>query len=526
MQPEPRTLESQSGSKQSLDLGKMPSDAWRPSESPGQRRSPRTSEREIERIPAWIRSATSPDWVRVRLWDFSIHGFGILYHSNSGHFSFSHPGENVELRLGGTVGAASAAEKGTLVSCRIENSARLEKGMRIGLSRLDLSGSGDPGAMEFPEGYLCDGIRPLSAKIRNPFLYNEWAEAQLIAIGPGAAFVFESSDPSLLLFAGTRVKLDLEVPHDSNGEFSGTLAWIEGHDGRLVFAISGGDMPYALSNAVGEHFVQAEICKPSRLADFGIRMKRFKDQFLFKFVSTQEEYRHILALRRTAYVNAGKAPPDATLESVEDEIDANSRLLTAFHGDFLIASIAMTFGSEGAHFRSETCFPGSTYPVKLPPKKSMVEVRSLCTDFDYRGGDLIQGMFEHIARSVLFSEKEWLITFATPELWPLYRRIGFRKTGASVAIAHLAGKEHHLILMHRNSLISGRRMTPFAWNYFFGQMVRDLMLRGVLRLGALQKARVACYSMFAGLTRKWMRSQLEREFRVLLQKNIRQGSFK
>jgi hypothetical protein len=526
MRPEAKTQETQSRTKPALDLGKLPHDAWRPSELPGQRRVPRTTEREIEMIPAWMRSSKSPEWVRVRLWDYSVKGFGILYNSNSGHSAFSTPGELVELKMEGSHWNVGTIGKGILVPCRLENCARLEKGMRIGLSRLDLSGNTGDAENAFPKDCLYDGIRPLSAKIRNPILYNEWAEARLIGIGPQAAFIFESSDPSLLLFQGSRLTVDLEVPMDSKGTFSGILTSIrEGDEGNMIFAINGGETSFELSNAVGEHFVQAEICKPSHLAELGIRMKRFKDQFRFRFISTQEEYQNILNLRQTAYVNAGKVAPEAAVDPIATEFDSRSRLLTAFHNDILVASVALSFGgAEGAPLRSQGCFPDSTYPVPVPDKETVVEVHSLCTDFDYRGGDLIQGMFEHIARSILFTDRQWLLTFTTSKLWPLYRRIGFKKTGASVAMKDMGGLEHHMILMHRNSLVSGLRMTPFAWNYFFGQMVRDLLSKGVLRLGFLQKTRVSFYSLFAGLTRRWMRTELEREFRVLLQKKTRQGS--
>src|SRR5258706_4437702 len=133
MRPEPRTLDTPTGSKPSLDVGKLPRDAWRPSEAAGQRLAPRTTEREIEMIPASIRSLKSPAWFPVRLWDYSLSGFGILYSSNSGHADFSTAGENVDLRLGGMQGFAAAGEKGIIIPCRIENSSRLEKGMRIGL---------------------------------------------------------------------------------------------------------------------------------------------------------------------------------------------------------------------------------------------------------------------------------------------------------------------------------------------------------------------------------------------------------
>ena len=156
--------------------------------------------------------------------------------------------------------------------------------------------------------------------------------------------------------------------------------------------------------------------------------------------------------------------------------------------------------------------------MPLPPKESIVEVHSLCTHSDYRGGDLIQGMFEHIARCLLLSDRQWLLTFTTAELWPLYRRIGFRKTGASAAIKALNGIEHHMILLHRDSLICGVGMVPTDWNYFFGELARDLLEKKLFRPGIYQRARIWFYLLFEGYTRLWLKNKLEREFQVFLGK--------
>ncbi len=511
------------GTNYPLDPLKLPRESWRPSDASALRHAPRTVEREIERIPAWIRSRKRNEWVPVRIWDYSTFGFGILYQPGGIASEFSVPGDRIELRLGGLGGKDAQPGKSFQLPCLIENATRVEKGMRIGLSRLDLlpfaNGEQEP---EFPPGYLQDTIRPVTAKVLNPYLYKEWSEARMVGIGPKATMVFESSDAGLLLLGGARVTLDIELPLDSQGKCTGSIAWIRaGLAGRVLFAIHESDLSFDLSNAIGEHFVQAELCKPSGLSDFGLRLKRFKDQTRFRFVSTQEEYEAILKLRKDAYAKAGKASPHADPDPIATAFDSHSRLLAAFHGDQLVASVALSFaGAEGTTLRTEGCFPGAEFPVRVPPKDSIMEVISLCTDSDYRGGDLIQGMFEQIARCMLFSDRKWILTFTTAKLWPLYRRIGFKKVGASVLIKELGNLEHHLILLHRNSLIAGVRMRPFAWNYFFGSLVRELIERGHLQLGSWLKARVAFYSLFSGFTRKWLDAGLEREFRELLQKRI------
>lgn len=496
-----------------LDPSKLPQDSWRPSESAGLRRAQRTSERELERIPAWIGTPGGSDWSAVRIWDYGPDGFGVFYQGATGHSRFEREGDAVELKL--QAGAfAGAGEGDILIPCRIGNSARIDKGLRLGLHRSD--GKGPGSVEECLRGHLRDEASPLSARAFNPFLYEEWAGCHLIAVGPDASLVFTSRDPSLLLLPGGRLELEIEVPLDRETRFAGQVQWIRRDGPSTLFSVRAAEMSFSLSNAIGAHFVDSELCTPVQLAEFGIALMRFKDQFRFRFISTREEYRSLLALRRKAYAHAGKIDPEAAPDPEEIGFDNRSRLLAAFHGEVPVASVALTFGTEDEPLRAECFWPGKRYPVPMPPRDSIIEARGLCTEGEYRGGDLIQGMFEQIARTMLFSDRKWIATLATDALWPLYRRIGFRKTGAAIAVEALEGIRHHLILLHRDSLLCGRNMSPIDWNYFFGPMVRDLIARGHLEPDRLARWRISWYSGFSGLVGKWARVRLERKFKALL----------
>ena len=121
----------------------------------------------------------------------------------------------------------------------------------------------------------------------------------------------------------------------------------------------------------------------------------------------------------------------------------------------------------------------------MPAKAKLIEAHTFCTRKEYRGGDLVRGMFEQVARCLLLSDRDWIITLTTAELWPLYRKIGFRKLGASVPVEYFGGQVHHLILLHRSAWETGKGMTVIAWNYFYGELIRDLVTRHFLELGRL-----------------------------------------
>jgi hypothetical protein len=419
----------------------------------------------------------------------------------------------VELKLKAAAFAGSG-DGDIVIPCRIGNFARIDKGLRLGLRRMD---GEDPASLEERlNGHLRDEATPLFARAFNPFLYEEWAGCLLIAVGPDASLVFSSEDPSLLLLPGAPLDLDVEVPLEADTRFTGKIQWIRRQGTTTIFSVQASEMSFSLSNAIGSHFVDAELCTPVQLAEFGIALRRFKDQFRFRFISTKEEYRSLLSMRRKVYAQAGKIDPDSAPDHEEIGFDDRSRLLAAFHGDVPVASVALTFGTANEPLRAECFWPGRRYPVPMPPRDSLIEARGLCTEGEYRGGDLIQGMFEQIARTMLFSDRKWIATLTTDALWPLYRRIGFRKTRAAIAVEALEGIRHHLILLHRDSLLCGKRMSPIDWNYFFGPMVRDLIARGHLDPDRLTRWRIRLYSAFTGLVNKWIRIRLERRFKALL----------
>src|SRR3989338_5252207 len=82
-----------------LNLLILPQECWRPFEVDNQRKSERVWEREIERIPAWIRSGKYPDWISVRIYDYSNSGFGIHYQYVSGFPFSAYQGEEVDLKI-------------------------------------------------------------------------------------------------------------------------------------------------------------------------------------------------------------------------------------------------------------------------------------------------------------------------------------------------------------------------------------------------------------------------------------------
>jgi hypothetical protein len=235
----------------------------------------------------------------------------------------------------------------------------------------------------------------------------------------------------------------------------------------------------------------------------------------FRFLETMEEYAQVLALRRSAYVDVGKKDSATKPEEMSVLKDKDSRILCAFHDDTLVATAAITFPARNDEvLRSEAAFPDGKYPILHPPRTELLEVNSLCTHKDYRRGDLLQTMFEQIARIFILSGRTWIITLAETSLLPIYLGIGFRNTGKT---CEFMGRMHHLIHVEREVALEGRRIGLFRWNLLYGDLMEDILERRMLPLGYLARLRLRFMLTFKPLAKRWMFSHYERAFRQSLE---------
>src|SRR5688572_27166923 len=176
------------------------------------RTSNRTSERELDRIPMTARctGVEAP----VRLWDYSPFGFAILAAPGiQGGFSAAQ-GQTLELSL-------DLGDQLVTTRCTIENLQPFRGSLRLGLSRQDMA---DPTGVEAPgQGIQLPGDCHVNAETLNPLLYGEWCPLKLIGVQQGLRMVFLSSDPSLVLFQGQHLRVELSLPSAGECSVSGRI---------------------------------------------------------------------------------------------------------------------------------------------------------------------------------------------------------------------------------------------------------------------------------------------------------------
>ena len=491
----------------SLNLQILPTECWRPFEVLQGRRQERFSEREIERIPAWVRTQKYPKWTPVRLWDYSAHGFGILFTYHKSYVFSTLIGESIELRL-------NNGDKNLLQStCRVSNLALSEKGLRIGLERVLEKGPLSEHLLS-KQVLWAQSPSKLKIKIVNPILYNEWCEAEIVAISTGPEWFIQSQDPSLMVFKGMSLKLYLDLP-TFNAAYclAEVLEVYADEKPGICIQLGNLQMPRSLCNSMGEFFMDYENWTPAQLNTCGFRLNEFKEQIHFSFVHTMEEYAQVLQLRRNAYVAAGKKSPFDRIEDSSLELDARSRIVTAKHDDQVIASAVLNFPAHAnATLRCENELPQKKFPAHIPPKVSLLEIFSLCTHKDYRHADLLSTFFTNISKIFLLSDRNYIITFVTEELLPVYTRIGFEKTGISIPLASLNNQMHCLILLSRDNMIHGKSMPFTVWSLIYGNIVEELYKRSLLNLKAHEKLLLVMKFKVKDLIVDWHRKNLNKPF--------------
>jgi hypothetical protein len=500
-----------------LDLEALPAEAWRPANAATGRASNRVSERELERIPAWISLDNGPGKlpskdIPVRLWDYSSFGFAITFPFSESGCTSPKVGDLAKLKFDFGDGVLTA-------ECVVKNSAIIKNSLRIGLSRKDLArrqkfenhyGIPQGECLRLPER------TDIRAEVRNPVLFAEWTTFALCGLQSGLHLDFISRDASLPLFIGQKLDLRFVLPTTGNPEFRGEVVFLERVPGNALkvrlktLAISA-----ALANDLAETLTFEADVTPGTLKRLGFPTRFLKKRVSFRFVETMEEYAQVLALRRSAYVEAGKKSGETQPEEMSLSKDRNSRILCAYHDGTLVASAAITFPTrEDEILRSEAVFPEGKYPIRHPPKSELLEVNSLCTHKEYRRGDLLQAMFEQIARVFVLSGRTCIMNLVETSLLPVYLGIGFQDTGKTCVFL---GRTHHLIRVERQVALAGRRIGMLRWNLLYGDLMEDILDRGMLSFGRFARLRLKIMLACKPFAKRWMGGKYEREFRRSLE---------
>jgi hypothetical protein len=502
------------------------------------RRQFRISQRELGSVAVSIRPHGKEEWVGMRLWDFTSISFGLVYERGDRAWpnpagaeapsggpdpiSSMQPGDEVEIRI------KVQGDQVFQIWCQLKNISDFKGGKKLGLRRLDIN---FPQAVDVErrEAFRLPLTPSLSlnAKVMHPYIYGHWCGLRVSDVNKEMGLAFLSTDPSILIFEGMELQVHFELASHRRTPMKVRVTWVHAASADQVkFGAACVDLDWSLHNGLCDFLLYSRQWTPARLRQAGFRSQFVKSRLRFRSVKTMDDYAEVLELRRNAYVGAGKKPQGTTLEEMASKLDGQSRILMAHHQDKLVGTLTFTFpNSEDLLLDSEACFPGKKYPVAIPPKTNLIEVSRLCIHEEYRSTDLLQGMFEHGIKHFLLSDRHWLLSSAVAELLPMYERIGFFGLKASYRHTALNNQEHHLIMAHRNTFLSGSGMNPLVWSSVFGDLVRHLLDRGYIKAPGLILAWIRLKLLLNPLAKRFMEKRTRDAFRKHLD-GLRKAAFK
>ncbi len=461
-----------------LDIQALPAETWRPVEAANGRVSNRVNELELERVPAWIVLSKGREF-KVTLWDFSLHGFAVLQSTDALERDKLSLGDHVRVRL---LAGAVPLE----ADCRVANISMHKGKNRIGLARRDLDRRVGPESRSFtPQGELLriSADIDLIAESDNPLFYGERSQLRLCGLGTGLRFDFLTTDSAHPWFRRQKLGLHLLIPTTGECRMAGRIESLEMvPGGALKVRVRAEGLDAGLANDLAEFLAYENGFSPEILKRLGFPIRIFRQRIEFRFVESKDDYAKVLALRRNAYVEVGKRATGTRAEAMSLGWDNRSRIFCAYYQGTLVASAALTFPtSDSDVMRSESAFPGNRFPGNPPPRSHVMEINCLCTDKDYRRGDLLRSFFEQIARIFVLSERDFMINLSDATLLPLYLGIGFRDQGH---IGHLNGIPHHLIMGSKEVVTRSRGIGWLRWNILYGEVMRDLVSKRLVELPA------------------------------------------
>ncbi|WP_242344451.1 N-acyl amino acid synthase FeeM domain-containing protein [Anaeromyxobacter terrae] len=261
---------------------------------------------------------------------------------------------------------------------------------------------------------------------------------------------------------------------------------------------------------VGQYLLQfGPGTSVQELRETGFHVRSSSRALDFGAVRTEEEYREVLALRRIAYLRAGKVGSGARDEDMADALDARSRILVAKYRGRIVACVRLLFPpTPDSPLKHEDYL---TLPSGAPPRDEIVELSKFCTHPDFRGSDLFYTLVKHCALTTMQSGRRYAVMSCTDELVKPYGRVGFRKLGASYV--HPTMKlEHHLMMAEVARVVSGKHVNPVIWNLMGGwELWSFARLCGVAPGSRLLDARVAVWRLFGPAARAALALHLKRK---------------
>jgi predicted GNAT family N-acyltransferase len=212
-------------------------------------------------------------------------------------------------------------------------------------------------------------------------------------------------------------------------------------------------------------------------------------------VRSKEDYEQVLNLRKLAYGGVGKIRNDS---EVADIFDSRSRIIVGIYKGQVIASTRLIFNEIEDQTEHEQFV---NFPATFPRKDEICEITRVCTHPDFRGSDILMGLFRFVAITVVQSGRKYILGCATKDILSLYLKLGFEDTGLTYNHTALNNMAHTVFIGDVAKGLSGQGISPFVWNIVWRDVIDYMMERQIVQLDPMANVRIGLYKSLGPLSR-------------------------
>ncbi|MBF0316264.1 MAG: GNAT family N-acetyltransferase [Oligoflexia bacterium] len=232
----------------------------------------------------------------------------------------------------------------------------------------------------------------------------------------------------------------------------------------------------------------------TELKEYGLEVSSIAKAVDFTFVRTKEEYLQVLKLRKKSYSAAGKMAEDTPDENAGDIYDTRARIIMGRHHGELVATARLIYCEHDDDYEHSRFVK---FPKDFPRKDEVIEVTRVCTDAEYRGGDLFYSLMKQMVLVTLQSNRRYLMSSAVPSLAKLYKRLGAKLTGIHFTHGDLGDSDHELLVLDLHKSLTGEGVNPIVWNLLFSDLTGYLNENNLIAPSPLQNLRMLCYRLLS-----------------------------
>ncbi len=223
------------------------------------------------------------------------------------------------------------------------------------------------------------------------------------------------------------------------------------------------------------------------LRDEGFVTKKLSSSIDFSYVKSKEDFQDCLKLRLMANQAAQKLKDDTKMEDMTDEYDSRSRIIIGKHAGNTVCTVRMAFHEldDRMEIEKHTILPDS-----FPRRDEVIEIMRLCTHPSYRGSDLLNSLFKHLAIVVVQSKRKYIVTSCVESLKPLYKRIGFKEAGITYENPLFKGFPDQVMIANVETLLLGKDINPLIWNLVWGDLYNYFENYDLVSYTPMEKIRI------------------------------------